>query len=97
MTVQTEEEEYVAELIESLTPRQRQVVCLVGGQRLSYEEAARRMGHFYQGNRSISPETVRRYASDIRDLFGVDKPAQRAMWDIFVRARQTGVTWVSGT
>ena len=77
---------YMADFVETLTPRKREVVELVGGEGLSYPEAAVRMGHYYRGGDHISPETVRRYASEIRDEMGVSLTPQRAMWHLYHRS-----------
>lgn len=51
---------------DDLSPRMQQVVVLVGGLRLSYKAAARRLG--------ISPHTVRRYAENVRDRMAYEDP-----------------------
>lgn len=55
------------DFVSALTPRQREVVVLIGRYRLSYKQAARRMAHRYMGDRTVSPETVRDHAQTIRD------------------------------
>ncbi len=74
-----------------LTPRQREVVELIGGEGLSYPEAAARLGHYREGGRTIQPESVRKYANDIRDRMGVDKKPRRALWELYTRSDEWSI------
>ena len=58
-----------------LTPRQREVVILIGKHRLSYKAAAKQLENLLscdpgQCGDHISWHTVRQYAVQIRDLMG---------------------------
>ena len=86
------EEERMADVVESLTPRKREVVELIGGELLSYREAGERMGHFYQGGRALSPDTVRKYATEVRDAMGSDRKPRAALIDLYRHSS----AWVRG-
>ena len=55
-----------------LTPRQREVVRLVGGWGLSYKRAAAQLPHRHVEGVTISPRSVAQYAQQIRDA--MDSP-----------------------
>ena len=69
--------------VADLTPREREVVLLIGGMGLSYRAAARHMGHWFQGKRTISEGTVRQYAVRIAKKVGSDRPPRRALWEFY--------------
>lgn len=79
-----------------LTERMLDVVLLMGRDGLGYKDVAVRLSNRIIRRREgvppphLSHHTVRRYASDIRDLFelGHLKPI-RAMWTIYQRHRDT--------
>ncbi len=79
-----------------LTERMLDVVLLIGRDGLAYKDAAMLMDNQIVRTREgvpaphLSHHTVRRYAKDIRDLFGLGhlKPI-RAMWTIYQRHRDT--------
>lgn len=79
----------IAEMIDSLTARQRQVVILIGGRRQSYKSAAKQLEHLRsEGERSISSHTVREYARDLRDLMGSDLPPRDALTELYWSFRE---------
>lgn len=65
--------------VDDLTPRQRQVVVLIGGRRLSYKAAARLLTHRYHEGAHVSPGTVRQYANDIRHRIQSPLPPRDAL------------------
>ena len=64
------------DLVALLTPRQIEVVLLIGGEGLTYKAAAGRMDNklfkarFGRKHPKISHRTVRQYAKEIRDIIG---------------------------
>ena len=78
----------------ALTARQVEVVLLIGRDGLSYKAAAQQLGNklarVRDGMRppTLSHHTVRRYANEIRDLFGLGHLSpMRACWIIFSEHR----------
>ena len=79
-----------------LTERMLDVVLLIGRDGFGYKDAAVRLGNRIIRTRGgvppphLSHHTVRRYASEIRELFDLGhlKPI-RAMWTIYQRHRDT--------
>lgn len=73
------------DLVAILTPRQLEVVILIGGRGLSYKAAAARMVNKLikeragRGQPKISYRTVRQYATEIRDLIGSGRSPIRAL------------------
>jgi len=66
-----------------LSPRLQQVVDLVGGEGLSYDAAARRMG--------LSVRTVEEYAAEVRALAGMPCNPRSALFLLYRdQARQPG-------
>lgn len=71
-------------MVETLTPRQRQVVVLIGGRRLSYKAAARQLANLQADDGSqISPHTVREYCREIRELLGSDLAPRDALTELY--------------
>ena len=73
------------DLVAVLTPRQIEVVLLIGGEGLTYKAAAARMENRLIKARAgrtqpkISHHTVRQYATDVRDIIGSDMSPIRAL------------------
>ena len=73
------------DLVAILTPRQLEVLILIGGQGLSYKSAASRMVNKLIKKRvgldqpKISYRTVRQYATEIRDIIGSGLSPIRAL------------------
>lgn len=73
--------------VSELTPRQLDVVVLIGRDDLSYQAAARmlrnrnlrRMADRLDELPTISPRTVQQYASEVRDLIGSTDVPTRAL------------------
>ena len=79
-----------------LTERMLDVILLVGRDNLTYKAAAVRLSNRIIRRREgvptphLSHHTVRRYATEIRDLFELgDLRPIRAMWAIYQRHRDT--------
>ena len=79
-----------------VTDRQLDVIFLIGRDGLSYKAAAVGLSNQLVRVRNgippphLSHHTVRRYANEIRDLFGLDHLSpMRAMWVIYQEHRET--------
>ena len=76
-------------IVERLTPRQLEVVLLLGRDKLNYKTAATRMRNKLvrtkrgQEAPSISYRTVRHYACEIRDLMESDLSPIRAVLELW--------------
>lgn len=64
-----------------LTPRQQELVELVGGRGLSYARAAREMG--------LSIRTVEEYAAEIRALARIPASPKAALFIVYRQERET--------
>lgn len=70
--------------VRSLSPRYREVVVLVGGERLSYKAAAKRLANLHrQDEANISHHTVRQYSREIRDLVGCDLSPRDCLTELY--------------
>ena len=72
-----------------LTPREREVVLLIGRDLLSYKAAAKRLvnrnqSRFGREARSISWRSVERYATRIRDRVGSELTPTRALRELYL-------------
>ncbi len=82
--------------VSDLTPRQIDVVILIGRDDLRYQAAAAKMRN--RGMRwtetefddlpTISPRTVQQYAAEIRDLIGSDDVPTRALRQFYQQNRE---------
>jgi len=77
--------EQAQEIATGLTPRQRQVVALVGGGQLSYKAAAARMKHRYArtADQSVTAGTVKQYATQVRERMALPIPPRSALTLLF--------------
>jgi len=71
------------DLVSRLTPRQREVVILVGRHRLSYKGAARRLENRYREGEHLTPQTVRQYANQIRDAMESPLSPRDALTELY--------------
>ncbi len=63
--------------VELLTPRQLEVLIVIGRERLSYKRAATQLEHRFDKGRGISYQTVRQYAKEIYALLdGTGSPRE---------------------
>lgn len=79
---------------EDLTPRQLEVLLLVGRDGLRYKEAARRLpnlnawGKMRRAGVTVSWRTVKHYATEIRDLSGRDGDPKAVLKDLYYEWRE---------
>jgi len=69
--------------VNDLTPREREVVVLIGRDQLAYKAAARRMAHRYRNGERISEHTVREYARTIQRRVGSRLPPRAALTELY--------------
>lgn len=56
--------------VADLSDREREILVLLGRERLTYKEAATRLPNAYDEDRTLSPATVRTYAAALYEKLG---------------------------
>lgn len=67
--------------VSDLSPRHREVLRLIGSERLSYKKAAAALEHRYIEGRGLSTATVRQYVREIYEITdGSGSPREWLIW-----------------
>jgi DNA-binding NarL/FixJ family response regulator len=72
-----------SERVPWLTPRQREVVRLVGGRGWSYKRVASELRHHHAAGRTLSTRTIEEYSRQIRDAIGSPLRPRDALHELY--------------